>query len=85
MYVPIHSEVNKKTKVQREPNAMPQQRAPFMVSKTRWLSPFAFASDMRGSSNTDSELVRTPGKKITDIAIPVNIPKWLKASSAVYP
>ena len=66
---------NKKIKVHKEPSARPQHRAPFIVSVTSFISAFAFASAIRGSSKTDKELVITPGKKITDIDIPVRIPK----------
>ena len=63
-------EEKRNKKVHREPSAKPQQSAPFMVSRTRLLSPLALASEMRGSSSTEREFVMTAGKRMTAIAIP---------------
>ena len=82
MYVPNQSAENKNTKVHKEPNATPQQRAPFIVSKTAHISPRDLVSEMRGSNSTERELVMAEGKKITDNAMPVKIPKCPNASSA---
>ena len=80
-YCPINEEVSRKNKVL----ANPRTRQDSIVRRiVRWMSVWffcAFACEMDGSSITDTEFVSTDGKRIIGIAIPVKIPKILKASS----